>query len=185
MGKTKAFGCIVLVIASMMVFSLVGVPEVASAYTPTPEDIEFIEWVNRTENEVYNGLLDIVEEKREIYIHAEHFDVLQNIIEIDDYNISSELEPLRREYKLELNEIEEACVNLEEAIDAYEIRYFSRYEKCMDAFIEHTKKALSHREKVRKYLERAREGKALPGFKTIFAIGSLLSVAYLVIRRRG
>ena len=43
MRKIKAFGCIVLVIALVMIF--LGV---ASAYTPTTEDLEYIEWATDT-----------------------------------------------------------------------------------------------------------------------------------------
>ena len=187
MRKIKVFeyAAIFLVIALVMVFSLASVPEVASAYTPTSEDLEFIEWVDSTEKGIYNGLLNITEAKTEMFFYAELFDIYTYLIEIGNFSISPELEPLRREYRLELEEAAEVYENTISAIDAYKVGYFSKFERCTEASVEHTQKAFSHREKVRKYLERAREGKALPGFKTIFAIGSLLAVAYLVLRKRG
>jgi hypothetical protein len=184
MRKIKAFGCIVLVIASVMVFSLASVPEVASAYTPTPEDLEFIEWVDSTEKEIYNGLSNITEAKTEMFFYGELLSIYRYLKKIGNFSISPELEPLRREYRLELEEAAEVYENTISAIDAYKVGYFSKFERCTEASVEHTQKAFSHREKVRKYLERAREGKALPGFEVIFAIANLLTVAYLVLRRR-
>ncbi|NAS89334.1 hypothetical protein C4E24_06305 [ANME-1 cluster archaeon AG-394-G21] len=48
MGKIKVFGCIVLVTAFVMVFTLASVleiVEIASAYTATSEDLEYVESV--------------------------------------------------------------------------------------------------------------------------------------------
>ena len=45
MRKIKAFGCIVLVIAFVIVLSLASVPQVASGAYPTSEDLEFAEWI--------------------------------------------------------------------------------------------------------------------------------------------
>lgn len=54
----KAFCGIVLVIASMTVFSL-PIPEVTRAYTPTLEDIEFLEWLTELSEKItdYSGLI--------------------------------------------------------------------------------------------------------------------------------
>jgi len=59
MMEIKAFGCMVLVVASVMLFSLASVPGVASAYTPTSEVIEVIDFIKDQDEKMVDGFEDV------------------------------------------------------------------------------------------------------------------------------
>ena len=111
MRKIKAFCGIFLVIASMTVFSLI--PEVTRAYTPTLEDIEFLVWYSETAEKLgtYGSLIAYEMEKGPFSCDWEYLRTLYNLLynvaetalkEIDEFDVSPELEPIKTEFKLSL-----------------------------------------------------------------------------------
>ena len=95
-------------------------------------------------------------------------------------NLSPELDPLIREFCSECNEYFEGYDELEIAMGYYEDKYFAKYEEHMDKSVQHFESAASHHKKVQRYLEEIEQGKApkTPGFGAIFAIVSILAVAF-------
>ena len=195
MIKIKAFGCIVLVIALVMVFSLVSVPEIASAYIPTEEDKEFIDFVERHINSSVNGFNDILDydSTYRIFSLEEKIDNERTwaearvVLAIAMYlNTSKELEPLKQEFVKENEEFIVGYGELMKAVKSEKHGNMEESERYTDKAKDHFKKALQHNEQVKVYLEMISQGKAptTNGFGTIFAIGSLLAVAYLVLRRK-
>jgi len=89
--KIKAFGCMVLVVAS--VFLLGGVTGVASAYIPTEEDVGFIEWSIETMDSdvMYSDLM--LSEKYDFDVMelwaGKGYDFCKKaLIEIDQFDVS-------------------------------------------------------------------------------------------------
>lgn len=222
MRKIKAFCSIVLVIASMTVFSLASVPEVASADTPTEEDFEFMEWViNTIESfDLYSelsrsALEDKDYEALEVWEGLQYFQLKDALNEIDQFDVSAEIQPLKDEFKLYLQDKKQS---------SYYLRRYAKYRDIddFDACISYQESANEHLGRFTYLLQSAKESAAptpevtpspekdsdgdgvpdeydyapndpnvqtkedikTPEFGAIFAIGSLLAVAYLVLRRR-
>ena len=111
MRKIRAFGCIVLVIAFVIVFSLVSVPQVASASTPTEEDFEFMAWVINTIDSIdlYSDILqsaleDDDYEALEVWAGLQHNQFKNALNEIDQFDVSAEIQPIKDEFKLYLQD---------------------------------------------------------------------------------
>jgi len=210
MSKIKAFGCMVLIIASVMLFSLANVPEVASAYTPTEEDLEFEEWVIDTlilartytipltsatdeydsdAMELYSGLL---------YVFCE-----EKLSEIDQFVVSSEMQHAKDEFELYLEDMKKSAyymVEVAKYYDADDIATAGNYlisskrhlENADDIIQELTAEKDSDGDGVPDEYDYApndpnvqtKEDVKIPGFGAIFAIVSLLALAYLVLRRK-
>ena len=196
MRKIKAFGCIVLVIVSVMVFSLVSVPEIASAYIPTEEDKEFIDFVERHINSSVNGFSDILDYEYNpysIFSLEDKIDWERTCAELCIgfaglvyQNTSKELEPLKQEFVKENEEFKAGYDELMKAVISEKHGNMEESERYTDKATDHFKKALQHNEQVKIYLEMISQGKAptTNGFGAIFAISSFLAVAYLALRRK-
>ena len=127
MRKIKAFWGIVLVIASMTVFSLI--PEVTRAYTPTLEDIEFLVWYETAEKlGTYGSLIAYEMEKGPFSCDWEYLRTLYNLLynvaetalkEIDEFDVSPELEPIKTEFKLSLIDTKWSAYYGKEAAENY------------------------------------------------------------------
>ena len=100
MRKIRTFGCIVLVIALVVVFS-----GVASAYTPTSEDLEFIEWMEDIgetsmiyQELILSALEDYGYDDLESLSGDEYDHYKYALIEIDQYDVSPEMQPAKNEF---------------------------------------------------------------------------------------
>lgn len=148
MKKIKTFGCIFLVIALVMVFSLIGVPEVASAYTPTEEDLEYNEWymdIKRTLM-MYNDLImaalyDADYDDIELWGGKKYDFCKESLEEIEQFDVSPEMQPIKNEDKLALQDSKQASYYLEryaKYFDSDDAEMSSSYTK---SSTEHTKKS--------------------------------------------
>lgn len=192
MRKIKPFGCIVLVIASVMVLG-----GIASAYTPTSEDFEFIEWNILTSEklsednelittELGKGVFDCDWEYVRTLAKLEYNHAEIALNEIDQFDVSPELKPIKKEFELCLIDLKWSAHYTKEAADDFISRDYEGASDSLHRTLDYLTSAASHEEKVDALI------KALPtptpespGFGAIFAIGGLLAVAYLVLRRRG
>lgn len=195
-NKLFCKAAIVLVIASLMLFSLASVPEVASAYTPTSEDLEYMEWQIATSDKLIDDSeLISAEIKKGIFgcdweylrtlckLQYNHAETALN--EIDKFEVSPELEPIKKEYKLSLIDTKWEAHYLKEVAEDYLSGDYEGASDNLDRSMEYTKSSLAHSEKVFALIEALpTPTPESPGFGAIFAIGSLSAVAYLVLRRR-
>ena len=239
MRKIKAFCSIVLVIASVVVFSLVSVPEVASAYTPTEEDKEYIEWIldNSVRGQVYGDLIldalnDADFDDLEMWYGKEYDFYKESLEEIEQFDVSPELQPIKNEYKLALQDLKQASYYGERWAKYLDSDDADKSISYRESGIEHMKKTIALSEEFLSefttpsptteetptpvvtpslipQVEKDSDGDGVPneydyapndpnvqtkediktpgktpGFGAIFAIGSLLAVAYLVLRRK-
>jgi len=241
--KIKAFCCIALVMASVIVISLATVPEVASAYTPTEEDVEYLEWQLETLDSViiYSDLMLSEEydlDVMELWAGKGYDFCKKALIEIDQFDVSSEMEPSKREFKLYLQDRKQAFYYYERGAKYLDVDDIDTGVSYSESAVEHltkstdllpeitlpspTPEAISTPEVTPSptpeetptpvvtptpppQLEKDSDGDGVPdeydyapsdpnvqtkedvetpGFGAIFAIGSLLAVAYLVLRRR-
>jgi len=130
MRKIKAFGCIVLVIASLMVFLLASVPELADAYRPTTEDNKCIDWFIETTdkiNEDRNSLFleldkcldeDDCEHCKSLAI-AYHNHVDKALSELERFKVSPEFEPIKNECGLWLVDAEKEAQCILGAVECH------------------------------------------------------------------
>lgn len=208
MRKIKPFGCIVLVIALVMVFS-----GVASAYTPTSEDLEFIEWMEDIgetsmiyQELILSALEDYDYDDLESLSGDEYDHYKYALIEIDQYDVSPEMQPTKNEFKLALQDFKHAAHYRERGakyLDSDDIDKsiifsesgFEHLTKCSGMVIELTEHITpkdsdgdgvpdEHDYAPNDPNVQTKEDVKTPGFGVIFAIGSLLAVAYLVRRRK-
>ena len=94
-----------------MVFSLVSVPEIASAYTFTEEDLKFDAWCwdNRATMEIYNELIlaalkDHDYDALERWYGKEYVFYKESLEEIEQFDVSPVMQPIKNEYKLALQD---------------------------------------------------------------------------------
>ena len=162
MRKIKAFGCIVLVIASVMVFSLASVPEVASLSTPTEEDFEFMEWVINTIESFglyselsQSALEDKDYEALEVWAGLQHNQFKNALNEIDQFDVSAEIQPIKDEFKLYLQDNKQS------------LYYLHRYAKYrdgddIDASNSYKKSAIEHLGRFTYLLQQSNKESATP-----------------------
>jgi len=198
MRKIKTFCSIVLVIASVMVFLLASVPEVAKATAPEYEDLEYLEWLIATGEKLSeDDELILVETKKGIvdcdweyvrtvaklqYNHAE-----TALDEIDQFDVSPRYEPIKKERVLSLIDVKWQAHYLKEAAEDFLSGDIDGGMDNLDESLKYMISSISHLEKENaliKALPTPTPTPESPGFGTILAIGSLLAVAYLVLRRR-
>ena len=122
MRKIKAFGCIILVIALVMIF--LGV---ASAYTPTTEDLEYIEWATDTLDTIkidtrliVSATEDFDLKSLELWSSIGYGDAKEALDEIDRYDVSPEMQPAKDELKLALQDFKWACYYSERGAKYYD-----------------------------------------------------------------
>jgi len=205
MRKIKAFCGIVSVIALMTVFSLI--PEVTKAYTS--EDKEFILWTVETSNKLYDDLRLIGNEMSKgddcdweilktfcelLYVHAE-----TALNEINNFEVSSELKSIKKEFKLHLIDMKWAAYYGKQTAEEYLSGDIEGARYNLEKHGEHVESASIHFEKCLALLEELptptptpiKSPEVLPtqsptprSFEAIFAISSLLAVVYLVLRKR-
>jgi len=200
MRKIKAFGCIVLVIALVMVFSLASVPEVASGAYPTSEDLEYTEWIIATNDKLIDDSeLIIAEIKNPAYCDWEYLRVLAKLeynhaetalTEIDQFEVSPELEPIKTEDELYLIDTKWKAYFLIDAAEAFLSGDYEGASNNLDISMEYLDSSRAHLEKSVALIKALPKPTPIPtpktpGYEAIFALSSLLSVAYLVLRRRG
>jgi len=196
MRKIKAFYSIVLVIASMTVFSLI--PEVTRAYTPTSEDIEFMEWMMETSIKITDDfrLIDDEPNKGVFGCDWEYLKTLHKLLydhaetalnEIDEFEVSSELKPIKKEYKLHLIDTKWAAYYGKEAAEDHLSGDFEGAVDNIEKSIEYLGSSNAHLEKAMALIEALPTPSPTPtprSFEAIFAISSLLAVVYLMLRKR-
>ena len=200
MRKIKAFWGIVLVIALMTVFSLI--PEVTRAYTPTSEDIEFMAWLEETGDRLLDDTRSISNEMKKDpfawdweylkFLHGLLYDHADDALnEIDEFEVSPELEPIKKEYKLYLIDIKWSAYYGKEAAEDILSGDIEGATDNIEKSIEYTESATAHVEKSTALMEALIETLPTPSptptprsFEAIFAISSLLAVVYLVLRKR-
>jgi len=196
MRKIKAFCGIFLVIASMTVFSLV--PEVTKAYAQTSEDIEFIDWMAEKNDKLLDKPELIADEIDKgvdcdwefvktlcelLYVHAENA-----LNEIDEFEVSSELKPVKKEYELLLIDMKWAAYYGKESAGDYLSGDIEGARYNFKKYREHIESAAVHYEKyialIKHYYQHKATTQTSRSLDAIFAISSLLAVAYMVLRRR-
>ena len=181
-----------------MVFSLASVPEVASAYTPTEEDLEYLEWQHVTSGMQSDnvGLIAAEMENKSpfdcdweyvrtlailTYNHAE-----TALIEIDQFEVSAELKHIKTEGELSLIDQKWAAHHFKEASDDYISGDTKGASDNLGKSVEYLKSSIVHAEKGNALIDALPTTpiQESPSYEAIFAIGSLLAVAYLVLRRK-
>ena len=200
MRKIKAFGCIVLVIVSVMVFSLSSIPEVVTAQTK--EDYEFVEWaeehidtllndVDKMKSDLKSGDFDSFETDAEIAIelHLRRDERVTEDLKLNFTGLSPEVEKIKQNLEFAIYNIDRASfAALDERVTQimYESagkRYKPRYDASL-SILNDVEFALSSCKADLADWKEKNPQSSLPSFEGIFAIGSLLAVAYLVLRRR-
>lgn len=199
MRKIKAFGCIVLVIAFVIVLSLASVPQVASGAYPTSEDLEYLEWSIATNDKlIEDGELITAEIKKVAYCDWEYLRVLAKLeynhaktalTEIDQFKVSPELEPIKTEKELHLIDTKWEAYYLREAAEAFLSGDYEGASNNLEISMEYLESSMAHSEKSLALIKALPKPTPTstpktPGYEAIFATGSLLSVAYLVLRRK-
>ena len=199
MRKTKLFGyaTIVLLVTSMIVFLLAGAPGVATA--SDYENPEYLAWGFKT-------LLKLDEDKELISAELEEEDwkkwdwerirelakLEQNHIEtaleeIDQFEVSPEMKPVKDELKLGLIDNKWAAHYLSKAADDYYSGDREGWEDSMEKVWDYSVTANRHMEnstEILHSLSGPTPKPVTPGFKAILAVIGLLAVAYLLIGRR-
>jgi len=202
---------IVLLIASAMLFPLASIPEVTRAYTPTLEDIEYMEWQKATGTKLLDDSNLIVAELEKgifgcdweylrtlsklTYNHAE-----TALNEIDQFEVSPEYEPIKKEYKLSLIDTKWKAYYMKEAAEDYLSGDFEGAADNLEKSDEYTKSSLAHLEKVLALMEALPTPSPTPtprlptpsptptprspSYEAIFAIVGLLAVVHLVRRKK-
>lgn len=215
MRKIKAFWGIVLVIASMTAFSLIS--EVTRAYTPTSEDIEFMAWLEETGDKLLDDTRSISNEMEKgpfacdweylKFLHGLLYDHADDALnEIDEFEVSPELEPIKTEYKLYLIDLKWSAYYGKEAAEDILSGDLEGATDNIEKSTEHLESATAHVEKWTALIEALPLPSPIPtasptlttatpspiptptptppGFEAIFAVTCLLAIAYLVLRRR-
>jgi len=200
MRKIKAFCSIVLVIASVMAFSLVSVPEVASAQTK--EDYEFVEWaeehidtllndVDKMKSDLKSGDFKSFETDVEIAIelHLRRDDKVTENLKLNFTGLSPEVEKIKQSLEFAIYNIEHASfVALGERVEQYLYesageRYEVQYDASLSILNDVEFELSSCKADLADWKEK-NPRYSLPSFEGVFAIISVLGVAYLVIRRK-
>ena len=121
-----------------------------------------------------------------LYDHAD--DALN---EIDEFEVSPELEPIKREYKLYLIDLKWSAYYGKEAAEDILSGDLEGATDNIEKATEHLESANAHLEKSTALMEALIETLPTPSptptprsFEAIFAISSLLAVVYLVLRKR-
>jgi len=169
---------------------------VAKATAPEYEDLEYLEWSIATGKKLSeDGELISAEVKKGIvscdweyvravaklqYNHAE-----TALDEIDQFDVSPRYEPIKKEEELYLIDTKWQAHYLKEAAEDFLSGDIDGAMDNIDESQKYLTSSISHLEKQHALI------KALPaptpespGFGAIFAISSLLAVAYLLLRRR-
>lgn len=215
MSKIKSFGYLatVLLVSSVIVLSLPSVSDVASALTP--EDLEFGEWYTTTMGRIEADVIVMA-------TAIENFDctgveagarsgyeaATKALDEIEGYEVSPEMQPVKTHLKLALEDFKVACNYAEVGAMEYdpdELATAARYVNSSATHLEIIDElglvsptpveALKRLQADLEYAVQTLGGgktpspsptptPEAPGYEAIFAVGSLLAVAYLVLRTR-
>jgi hypothetical protein len=215
LSKTKSLGylAIVLLVSSAIVLSLPSVSDVASALTP--EDLEFWEWYTTTMNRIEADAIAMataIEEYNctgvETGARSGYEAATTALDEIEGYEVSSEMQPVKNQLKLAVEEFKVACNHAEVGAMKYdpdELATAARYVNSSATHLEEIDELglvspapVEALKRLQVDLEHAVQilggsktpspsptpTPEAPGYDAIFAVGSLLAVAYLVLRRR-
>lgn len=244
MKRSELFGfaATVLLVSSVVIFSLASAPKVTKAYTPTSEDQDFVNWMGDTQ-----GILDSHQGniksaginndyKEQARWYRSTYDCCKKALdEIDFYGVSPEVQPAKDEYKLYLQDLKWSAYYDEIATSSFDekAKGEARRTACIyyDSAYEHWEKffdlippipissnggiftigPLDTNATPSQFITpiptptltptpvvtiaptsptpsptfTPAPTPSAPGFSTVFAIGSLLGVAYLVLRRSG
>ena len=199
MRKTKLFGytTIVLLVTSMMVFSIMCAPGVATV--SDYEDLEYILWSVKT-------LLKLAEDKELISTELEEEDwkkcdwkriselakleqdhIETALEEIDQFEVSPEMKPAKDEFRLGLIYNEWAAHSLINAADNFHSDDHGGWRDSMAEVWDCSVTANRYMENSTKILQLISETSTKPrtsGFKAVFAIIGLLAVAHILRRRK-
>jgi hypothetical protein len=214
LSKTKSLGylAIVLLVSSAMVLSLPSISDVASALTP--EDLEFGEWYTTTMNRIEadaTAMASAIEEYNctgvEAGARSGYEAATTALDEIEEYGVSPEMQPVKNQLKLAVEDFKVACNHAEVGAMKYdpdELATAARYVNSSATHFEEIDELglvspapVEALKRLQVDLEHAVQilgGETpspsstptpkTPGYEAIFAVGSLLAVAYLVLRRR-
>ena len=193
------------------------IPEVTRAYTPTSEDIEFMAWLEETGDRLLDDTRSISNEMKKDpfawdweylkFLHGLLYDHADDALnEIDEFEVSPELEPIKKEYKLYLIDIKWSAYYGKEAAEDILSGDIEGATDNIEKSIEYTESATAHVEKTTALIEALPLPSPIPtasptlttatpspiptptptppGFEAIFAVTCLLAIAYLVLRRR-
>jgi len=213
MMKIKAFGCVVL-LASVMVLSLATVPEIASAYIATEEDEEFRAWlVNISSgmvllNDIQVSAIENQDYEQQYYCHDARYQICEKaLVEIDQFAISPEMQPLKDEFKMTLIYSQKAAHYGKRWVTYFKDDDFDKYVMYEELSIEYLEAVVDLASKIYTSTSsseidsdgdgvpdeydyapndpnvQTKEDVKIPGFGAIFAIVSLLAVVFGLRRR--
>lgn len=214
MRKTKSPGylAIVLLVSSAIVLSLPSVSDVASALTP--EDLEFGEWYTTTMNRIEadaTAMASAIEEYNctgvEAGARSGYEAATKALDEIEGYEVSPEMQPVKNHLKLALEDFKVTCNYAEVGAMKYDPNDLATAARYVNSSATHLEKIdelglvsptpVEALKRLQVDLEHAAQivggGKTpspsptptpeAPGYEAIFAVGGLLAVAYTVLRR--
>lgn len=210
--KTKSSGYLatVLLVSSVIVLSLPSVSDVASALTP--EDLDFGEWYTTTMSGIEADAITMATAIEnfnctgvEAGARSGYDAATEALDEIEGYEVSPEMQPVKNHLKLALEDFKVTCNYAEMGAMKYDpgdLETAARYVNSSATHLEEIDElglvspipieALKRLQVDLEYAVQTLSGKTpspsptptpeAPGYEAIFAVGSLLAVAYLVRR---
>lgn len=211
MGSTIFWGYLttVLLVSLLIVSPPASASDVAGAQSA--EDREFVEWYNNTMGKIVTDTMTMASaienydcKTAEAGANSGYAAAMNALYEIEDYEVSAEMQPVKENLKLALANLKEACYHTELGAmlyDADELETAARYVNSSSHHFEEIdglgmvpptpvaalKKLHADLESAVQILGSAKTPSPsptpeIPSYEAIFAVGNIVAVAYLVLR---